>query len=126
MRPYRGLTKDGKLVKGWYARQNEGEIANHYIFEIDTFLTYEVIPETVGQSTGLKDKDGKEGYYQDISKDKDGDIYVIAWDRKRGIYYLRGIGPNCIGMDTESLDLMAIGEQEIIGNIHQNSNLLKD
>ena len=70
MRKYRGLTKDGKWVYGWYVKV-EGK---HYIVPDDAKLLrrtisdyntvfgdvivgfIEVIPKTVGQSTGLKDK----------------------------------------------------------------------
>ena len=59
---FRGLTKEGKLVYGWYFKSFTSGLSfiirdarNHsYNF------TTEVIPETVGQFTGLKDKFGKD------------------------------------------------------------------
>ena len=64
MRNYRGLTKDGKWVYGWYVEQ----LNKSYIFEEEWIeekhsilgAAIEIIPETVGQQTGLKDKNGKE------------------------------------------------------------------
>jgi len=51
MRPYRGKTKEGKWVYGWYIFSTIDEI-------IQNGLRYEVIPETVGQFV-CKDKNGK-------------------------------------------------------------------
>lgn len=76
--------------------------------------------------TGLSDRNGKDAYYQDISKDEDGYIYVVAWDATEGILYLRGIGLNCVNMETEDLDMEAIKEQWIVGNVHENSGLLEE
>jgi len=71
---YRGLTKDGKWVYGYYCKDGD----RHYIsdgtihqsgfyggkprIKYDTAYWFEVIPETVGQFTGKKDKNGVEIY----------------------------------------------------------------
>ncbi|MCK9477980.1 MAG: YopX family protein [Firmicutes bacterium] len=92
----------------------------------------EVIPETIGQYTGLKDKNGVEIYKGDIvagvaySFDRKG---VIVW-----INELAGFGVKYLGRDTptaweESSILKNIKNNnyhfaaEIIGNIHDDPEL---
>lgn len=86
MRQSRGKTKGGKWVYGWYCEV----LGYHYIIPNDadivgvkppsTYGTYgtigsiEVIPESVGRSTGLKD------YYEgDLFKGADGAVMIIEW-----------------------------------------------
>lgn len=90
MRPYRGLTKDGKWVYGdrltiykkvyicnpskvpveiFYHDKPNGERVN-ILSSLCTAIT-EVIPETVGQQTGVKDDKGKEIYKGDCFRTSD-------------------------------------------------------
>ena len=122
MRPYRGLTKDGKWVEGSLVN-----IKNHryFIVPVNTTLSplnydfecpdefIEVIPETVGQSTGLPDKNGVEIYESDKITNGDKNIkYVVEWIDCG--FRARQIGnKSSIGLEYWKDSI------EVIGNIHQ-------
>lgn len=79
----------------------------------------EVIPETVGQYTGLKDKNGNEIYEGDITKDK----YVIMFHKQKALFAEHFYSTF---QDTWNLSSYPISSQgiEVIGNIHENPELL--
>lgn len=95
---------------------------------------FEVIPETVGEYTGLKDKNGErifegdivtyadavadfEGYHDDVFLNC-GEVGISAWD---GIYFT-----NRQTVDMSDLyKSETMVDCEIIGNIHDNPEMLK-
>ena len=85
-------------------------------------ITYDVIPETVGQYTGLTDKNGKKIFEGDIVKhdfgaDQIGVQYAVI---KYNSYYASFlVEPLYDWMFCEKNDC------EVIGNIHDNPELLK-
>ena len=78
--------------------------------------TIAVIPETVGQYTGLTDKNGKKIFEGDIfaHPNKKKYKYVVDWiDDIASFSWFNGDG---VGFDNKEI--------EIIGNIHDNPELL--
>ena len=125
----RGQRKDnGELVYGSlfqckyskkaYIVLNEysaDELMQHKLF-YSRFAWHEVIPETVGQCTGLKDKNGVESFFGDLIKIHD-QIFEIKWDEKMGRVFLYGDGID----EDEILYLYGsdIINGEVVGNIHE-------
>ena len=82
---------------------------------------YSVIPETVGQFTGLTDKNGVRIFEGDIVSlvKHDGLIYKVVYVPCR-YELVNSKGVNCF-----VLDIYKSENIEVIGNIHDNPELLK-
>ena len=90
-----------------------------YIYEPKEDAECEVLPETVGQYTGLKDKNGKEIY--------EGDVVQYHPEANAGIgrVVYEGSGFYVIDEFNGLLDDFATLGIEIIGNIHDNPELIE-
>jgi uncharacterized phage protein (TIGR01671 family) len=75
------------------------------------------------QFTGLHDKNGKEEYHEDIVKSNlCNSIGVIKWDDKVGSWYYQWQD----GKKTYPREYYDVLDEEVIGNIYANPNLLKE
>ena len=80
----------------------------------------------VMQYTGLKDKNGKEIYHKDIMKSHKGIIFIVEWSKRKARFYVRTKNIWSGGERRwfkKSIE-WAVAHCEIIGNIHQNPELL--
>lgn len=133
MRKCRGKPIDNSVewVYGWYVFDKR--YSKHYIYKVgfgnvgaicEVMLRFEVIPETVGQETGLLDKNGKEIYGEgDIYKDAEGTISVVKMAVDGWALF-----PVKKGTPVRSLYWHNICDKtkgEVIGNIHENPELLE-
>lgn len=87
--------------------------------DIDDWV--EVDPDTIGQYTGLKDKDGREIFEGDIIKESTGTCLVV-WVQPLASFALRRDGWM---YDHYFQEGVFSDDVEVIGNIHDNPELMK-
>lgn len=135
---FRGQCLDGKWVYGMLAhamvKMGNVDIGYYISNSVGCPFAYEVRPETVGQYTGLRDKNGKEIWEGDIFKDDRGvvrsvfrvpgglaiedDPVSFGYDHRAPVYPYSPIA------DPQNASWLAQC-CEVIGNIHDNPELLK-
>lgn len=127
-------TDNGEWVYGNYyiAEKLDKSGVEYFIIEIEAEGSqYYVTPETVGQYTGLTDKNGKKIFEGDIVKTKkygkiighsnvrDFDIFVVIYEPAMFRLENTHRAFNLVGKCGKGIDY------EVIGNIHDNPELLK-
>ncbi len=128
---FRGKTFTGEWVEGVYYKQEEfyGDsedasviITSKETLDYDQALYFsEVIPETVGQYTGLYDKNGKKIFEGDIVK---ADNWLHSYMKIYTIVFEDG-GFFAKYKDEDGWNFDHLANIEVIGNIHDNPELLK-
>ncbi len=120
---FRGKTAEGVSSGYWIPRWVYGYYyvtdVTHYIATI-LHSDHKVDPETVGQYTGKKDKNDKEIYEGDVSNvsfyDNKPEKALIEWSDKLVGFTIAGY----------PMTIHGISELELIGNIHDNPDLLEE
>ena len=79
-----------------------------------------VNPDTVGQYTGLKDKNGTKIFEGDIGRRRD-DIFLIDWSEEKAAFVMVFYDYMCEILYLEEM----WDDAEVIGNIHDNPELLE-
>lgn len=113
----RGNTKynDGEWYYGVPIRDFEGD---WQICTNNSKMT--VIPETIGQYTGLADKNGTKIFEGDIGRRRD-DIFLIDWSEEKAAFVMIFHDYICEILYLEEM----WDDAEVIGNIHDNPELLE-
>jgi hypothetical protein len=128
---FRGKTLTGEWVYGYYVKHlmHVGrDIYRHLIIQNEHLgQQMPVIPETVGQYTGLKDKNGKEVYEKDLSiidgnlcEVKFDTFFISGWEFK----LLNGMGCYSFKDICKTYNPNGCKDFEIIGNIIDNTELI--
>jgi uncharacterized phage protein (TIGR01671 family) len=127
----RGKRKDsGRWIIGYYVKATQGTNPDWIIKTakgqggwLMPMLRVSVDPETVGQYTGMKDKNGKRIFEGDILKCKmyKGiyEDYRVSWDEESAAW-------QSLNKDKSNWICASIwNEQEVVGNIHDNPELME-
>jgi hypothetical protein len=108
---------DGWVTGFYYQGLCEGEV-RHFIASCP--CVWEVDPATVGQYTGLKDKNTRKVYEGDVLTDKFESVGVVKWQN------------GCFVVNFGDVDVFQISDcfddsyqMWVIGNIHDNPEMLK-
>ena len=117
---FRGKRIDnGEWVEGNYSIMLSGRVA---IQPIGRIITYEVLPTTVGQFTGLTDKNGNKIFEGDILE-SDSERFVVDWDDEFSGFYLTDVNPSHQGV---AMFANVADDGYIIGNVHDNPEMLNN
>ena len=121
---------DGEWVEGYLVKAVGGEcmilpVTTEHCGGAEFSEGYHCDPTTVGQYTGLKDKNGKRIFEGDICRNtRTGEIVSVKWHGTMAGYVWNKRRADGFLFDFGEL-FRACDKYEVIGNIHDNPELLK-
>ena len=81
-----------------------------------------VLAETIGEFTGLKNKNGNKIFEGDIVRSTEtGELGIVQWYEEHAAFLVWCPSPNQVGFLYECASIV-----EIAGNIHDNRDILKE
>ena len=122
-------TDNGEWVEGYYYKakycRTDDELCDYITVPHpkeynEPSSHYIVDPDTVGQYTGLKDKNGTKIFEGDIGRRRD-DIFLIDWSEEKAAFVMIFNDYICEILYLEEM----WDDAEVIGNIHDNPELLE-
>ena len=121
---------DGEWVEGYLVKAVGGEcmilpVTTEHCGGAEFSEGYHCDPTTVGQYTGLKDKNGKRIFEGDICRNtRTGEIVSVKWHGTMAGYVWNKRRADGFLFDFGEL-FRACDKYEVIGNIHDNPEMLK-
>lgn len=135
---FRGKRIDnGEWVYGsftnWYQLRFNSDTPKMGIATEFELVYHDCVPETVGEYTGLCDKNGKrifegdilEFTYNDVGKSLNTGLYTVQWSDNYDNYAGWVIQENTKGINPDKMDYWNGNCFEVIGNIYDNPELLQ-
>ena len=126
---FRGKTKSGMWVYGYYMLTLIRGEKTHVIVPLTSHMDvtldkeqYIIDPKTVGQYTGLKDNNGNRIFEGDIVKYAD-ETFLVVFEQRNGSAYF---GIKISNIETWNFSgSVPSSKMEVVGNIHDNPELLE-
>lgn len=125
---FRGKRKDnGEWVEGYYEElpaYYDGTTTPKIVTpakDTDDYNCWSfVLPDTVGQYTGLRDRNGRKIFEGDILRGKGKNVYEVVYPENIAGFVTRGTGV----LSVPCMNYGTMKYYEIIGNIHDNPEMV--
>lgn len=133
---FRGKTYDtSEWVEGCYLKSVVCKDVYGYIMRDNSRKLNTILLSTIGQYTGLTDKNGKKIFEGDIVKGRhwtslnnknpeEYHLWLVDWNEKSGLIVFVNSPTSRARLSIH--DFADLEEIEVIGNIHDNPELLKE